>query len=260
MRTFSHVPVATVWGTRCGRGARRPRRAEVRVTCSLSRAAHRPPLCSVPRLPAGGSGVPAVPPSTWPAGEGRAHVTVIILSAPALRLAPSLRVAPAADLLTEPEVRVACPACMSRNPDPGPSCRPKGSWLECGQPGGSPGPQHSGSCCRPETTWPHGVDPGPATSDRRLLPCSVLWLAGARAPFSPTFGGVAGARAQAQFLARRPRALPASEGRGPPPPTPELRSAAPSPWCRAELAPEVSCRPQGHVERVCGHLPGAHLG
>lgn len=217
---FSHVPVAAAWGAR-GRGPRRPRRADVRVRCSLSRAAHRPPLCPVPGLPVGGSGALAVPPSTWPAGwAGRAVTTTSPAPSSALRLCvwcPGLRLAPAADRPTRPEVRVACPGAQALQ------CRCLGLPAV---PGVLAGVRTARAVLHPSTRvlvaglrppGPAVVDPGPAASDQNLPPCSVLWPAGAQAPFSPTFGGVAGARAQAHFLARRPRALPASEGGAPTP-------------------------------------------
>lgn len=209
---FSHGPVATAWG-RCGRGPRRPRRArsEAPVTSAQPPTAH---LC------AWSLGCP------WE-GAGRGGRTpVTILSARSARR-PCLWGA-------------ACPACVPGSP--GPAVRCLGRPAVPGGPGCSvdspchPGPQHSGSCCRPEATWPRGCGPRAGNSDQRLPPCSVPWLLGAQAPFSPTFGGVAGARAQAHFLARHPRALPLVQVGAPPPPLPSSPPVGRS-WGCAQLRP-----------------------
>lgn len=108
---------------------------------------------------------------------------------------------------------------------PGPAVRGLGRPAVPGGPGWSvdsprhSGPQHSGSCCRPEATWPCSCGSWAGNSDQCPPPCSAPWLVGAGAPSSLTFGGVVGARARARFLARRPRALPAGAGGCLPPPS-----------------------------------------
>lgn len=274
-------------GGRCGRGPTRRGRAEVRTPLPQH---GRPPLCLVPRLPVGRSGAPAVPVSTWARGAARG----------ASRHQPQLQVC------------AACPArgwprphtCRSRrcalrareprpcSPGPGPPCRPGGSWLECGQPA-------------PFWTPALGF----------LLPARghlalQLWILGRQLrPVPPALLGAVAGWGWSPFLSHVRGCCwgsgsgslpgPPSEssarwcGRVPPAPVwrlfpglsstwPQqgLRSAPPSPWHRAELTQEVSCRPHpavpGRYARPAmpshllgprgtwggyyGHLPGAHLG
>lgn len=280
-------------GGRCGRGPTRPGRAEVRTPLPQH---SRPPLCLVPWLPVGQSGAPAVPVSTWARGAVRG----------ASRHQPQLQVCAACPARGWPRPHTCrSRRCALRAREPRP-CSP------------GPGPATQASAPRPARrpavrgvlagVWtaraildpstrvpvaglrppgPAAVDPGPATQTSAPRPARRRgWLGLEPLPLSRS--GVLLGLGLASWPAVRelcPLVPPALIWRLFPGlsstwPQQGLRSAPPSPWHRAELTQEVSCRPHpavpGHYARPAmpshllgprgtqggyyGYLPGAHLG